>query len=89
MSDTKKPTLMPSLPPRRLYVPIIDMEKPKPMKVAAASMAEIVGKGVSIAAETVDGMPRKRGRPVAPKPWEAEGISRMTYYRRQKKGKKP
>lgn len=29
---------------------------------------------------------RKRGRPVAPKPWEAEGISRMTWYRR-KKGK--
>lgn len=28
--------------------------------------------------------PKKRGRPVADKPWEREGISRMTWYRRRK-----
>jgi len=31
---------------------------------------------------------RKRGRPVADKPWEREGISRMTWYRRKKEAAK-
>ena len=30
---------------------------------------------------------RKRGRPVADKPWEREGVSRMTWYRRRAKAK--
>jgi len=29
---------------------------------------------------------RKRGRPIADKPWEREGVSRMTWYRNRKKG---
>lgn len=30
------------------------------------------------------GLKRKRGRPVAPKPWIEAGVSRMTWHRRQK-----
>lgn len=30
-----------------------------------------------------------RGRPFAPKPWLDAGVSRMTWYRRQKKAPKP
>lgn len=33
--------------------------------------------------------PRKRGRPIAPKPWIDAGVSRMTWYRRQKAKDEP
>lgn len=36
--------------------------------------------------DAVPALKPKRGRPPADKPWEAEGISRMTWYRRAKAG---
>lgn len=85
MSDTKKPAhlgLQP-LPPRRLFVPIDAPPQPKPKKAPAAEVAKTVGNGVAVAADNVGGDgKRKPGRPVAEKPWEAEGISRIAWYRR-------
>lgn len=52
--------------------------KVKRVRKAKAVLAVAEKKAKPLAAK------KPRGRPVAPKPWEAEGISRMTWYRRQK-----
>ena len=39
-------------------------------------------------AKATDLANRKPGRPVAPKPWIEAGVSRMTWYRRQKEAAK-
>ena len=49
--------------------------------VAKASASPVEGQVAPTAAELPK---RKAGRPVAPKPWLAEGVSRMTWYRRKK-----
>ena len=72
-----------NLPPPRLYsteMSVVRAAVAKPVKVekAKAALAD------------VSPAKSKRGRPVkiaGSEPWKAEGISRMTWYRRQKKGK--
>ena len=61
----------------RRYAVVDEMPKPVAKRIEAA-MAAVEAMDLPKPAKS------KRGRPVAPKPWEAEGVSRMTWHRRQK-----
>ncbi len=73
------------LPRRSLFVE--DAEQSA--KEAAKRTVKAIRKTVQKAREALE-TPKKRGRPAtSTKPWEAEGISRRTYFNRQKKAKQP
>jgi short-subunit dehydrogenase involved in D-alanine esterification of teichoic acids len=61
------------------------VELPAPLVSAGALTIKSAPKveRIAVAKEAVE--KAKRGRPKADKPWVAAGVSRMTWYRRQKK----
>ncbi len=85
MAEKKAPDPFPELPRRSLFTNTAGHEPTQ-------SLADrvIVHRDIKPASAATVGpaAKRKRGRPLAPKPWIAEGISRATWNRR-KKGAKP
>jgi hypothetical protein len=63
---------------RRSFFADADPEPDPPRSIV--TQADV--KAIEVKAATAG--TRKRGRPVAPKPWIEAGVSRITWYRRQK-----
>ena len=93
----KKAGYLDHLPRRGFYAPlgakpaapVTTISRPVTTKpdVTTKARAPAASVLVALANALVESPPKHRGRPLAAKPWEAAGISRMTWHRRQKAAK--
>lgn len=75
MTDKLPADPFPQLPRRSFFV----ADDPKPLRHNLAAQVATLGAESLLPPDTP-----KRGRPPANKPWIEAGVSRMTWYRRQK-----
>jgi hypothetical protein len=68
----------------RVMVDDVEKSAPAPEPTVRPKLAELKEQIAAIPARKVKGRPKVEGSISSQKPWEAEGVSRMTWYRRQK-----